>query len=99
MHHRCLSWAMLPWLLFVAWLLVWVPIFQSLEAQGQAPIDFLAYQRAAEALDHGESPYLGPEESRRIWRTFHQLEVDVQEAAPRGEGAARLREILARPQQ
>ena len=97
--HRRLSWSLLPWLIFVPWLLVWVPIFDSLTAQGQAPIDFLAYRRAADALDRGESPYRTPDESRRIWRAFHQLEVDVEAAATRGEGVARLREILARPQQ
>jgi hypothetical protein len=99
MHRRRLSWSLLPWLLFVPWLAVWVPIFESLTAQGQTPIDFLAYRRAADALDRGESPYLEPDESRRIWRAFHQLEVDVQEAATRGEGGAKLREILARAQQ
>lgn len=97
--RRNLSWSLLPWILFVPWLLVWVPVFESLTAQGQAPIDFLAYRRAADALDRGESPYLDPEESQRIWRMFHQLEIDVQEAARRGEGTARLREILSRPQQ
>jgi hypothetical protein len=99
MHRRHLSWSIVPWLLFVPWLLVWVPIFLSLEAQGQSPIDFLAYRRAADALERGESPYLEPAESQRIWRTFHQLEVDVQEAAAHGLGGTRLREILARPQQ
>ena len=76
-----------------------MPIFESMAAQGQSPIDFLAYRRAADALERGESPYLSPEESQRIWRVFHQLDVDVREAATRGEGAAKLREIMARPQQ
>lgn len=97
--HRRLSWSVLPWLLFVPWLLVWVPVFDSLAAQGQAPVDFLAYRRAADALERGASPYGEPEESQRIWRAFHRIEVDVQEAATRGEGGTMLREILSRPQQ
>jgi hypothetical protein len=92
-------WPWLPWLLFGLSLLVWLPIFESLAAQGRAPVDFLAYRRAADALARGEPLYPPPADSQRIWRSFHQLDVDVRAAAARGQGRETLGEALARPQQ
>lgn len=78
----------LIWLLFLLWLLAQMPVVLRLAQQGQMPIDFLAYYRAAEALQAGKSPYLAPEDSRAIWQEFHRREVEVitaQETAGRGQ--------------
>jgi hypothetical protein len=99
LRYRMLYLRHLPWLIFVVSLLVWVPIFGSLAEQGQVPIDFLAYRRAADALERGESPYPEPAESQRIWRYFHQIDGEIRAAAVDGRGQETLREILARPQQ
>jgi hypothetical protein len=47
---------LLPWGLLLAWLLLQVPFFLSVAERGQSPIDYLAYQRGAEAIERGESP-------------------------------------------
>ena len=91
--------ANLPWLFFLLWLLLQVPSFVNLAAQGKMPIDFLAYRLAADALERGESPYLTPDQSRQIWRYFHQNESAVLAADAQGEGQKVLRELDARPQQ
>src|SRR5919199_1212498 len=67
--------------------------------QGQQPIDFLAYARAADALRHDQSPYGTVAQSRAIWRAFHAMEVELRAAAARGAGPAKLREVMRRPQQ
>ena len=89
----------LLWFLFLAWLLLQVAFFLSLAERGQAPIDYLPYQRGAEAIERGKSPYLPPAQSREIFRYFHQIETDLLAANARGEGRAFLNELAARPQQ
>ena len=76
-----------------------MPVFIGLAERGQSPIDFLAYHRAADALKQGGSPYLRPDQSLQIWRSFHQAEVDLRAAAARGQGREMLGELLSRPQQ
>jgi len=87
------------WFFFFAWLLLQVAFFISLAERGQTPIDYLAYQRGAEAIERGESPYLPPAQSREIFRYFHQVEAELLAANARGEGRVFLREFAARPPQ
>lgn len=87
------------WLLFVLWLLTQAAYFIGLDARGLSPIDFLSYQRAAAALERGESPYLPRAQAQAIWRYFHQVEAELEATHARGEGQQMLREISARPQQ
>lgn len=89
----------LLWTLFVLWLLAQLPTFVSLAQQNRSPIDFLAYRVAADAIVRGDSPYLTPSESQRIWHIFHDNETHVLAAGRHGQGQAALREIDARPQQ
>jgi hypothetical protein len=89
----------LLWSLFVLWLFAQLPRFVQLAHQGKSPIDFLAYDVAAQALQHGKSPYLSSEATLEIWRYFHQNERDLFAASARGQGAEALRELEARPQQ
>jgi hypothetical protein len=71
---------------FSLWLASQLPIFFALTERGLVPTDFLAYQRAAEALEKGESPYLSPAQSVAIFRYFHQREAELLAAHARGEG-------------
>jgi hypothetical protein len=88
------------WIIFLLWLPVQVPTFLGLAEQGQMPIDFLAYHRAAQALEGGESPYLSPTQTLHIWRSFHQNEMEMIDAQEReGRGQAVLQEQAERPQQ
>ncbi|MBS0149847.1 MAG: hypothetical protein JSR31_02835 [Nitrospira sp.] len=89
----------LSWLLFAVWLLVSIALVAGLAQHGVVPIDFLAYQRAAEAITKDQSPYATTEESREIFRSFHRLESELQAAQALGEGRGFLREFAARPQQ
>ncbi|MFO0698657.1 MAG: hypothetical protein U0236_05465 [Nitrospira sp.] len=89
----------LSWLLFTVWLLVPLTLVVGSAQRGAVPIDFLAYQRAAEAIAKGQSPYATAGESREIFRSFHRLESELQTAQARGEGRGFLREFAARPQQ
>lgn len=89
----------LLWSVFVLWLLAQLPSFIELARQGRSPIDFLAYDRAAQALQGNQSPYQPPEEVRKIWRRFHQAEQDLYAASAQGQGTATLREQQLRPQQ
>jgi hypothetical protein len=77
----------LCWLLFLLWLLFQVPVFLRLDQQGRMPIDFLAYHRAAAALQAGASPYLSPERTLAIWRGFHQDEMALLAAQAQGAAA------------
>lgn len=88
-----------PWVIFGIYLLLQIPMFLGQAQQGSVPIDFLTYQRAAEALERGESPYGTPQQSQAIWRYFHRNEVELLAAHQRGEGALFLKELVARPQQ
>ncbi|MGH9960164.1 MAG: hypothetical protein ACREBC_24085, partial [Pyrinomonadaceae bacterium] len=97
MNSRYLS--TLLWLFFSLWLVAQLPFFFTLAERGEVPIDFLAYQRAAEALEKGESPYLSPTQSVAIFRDFHQSEAELLAAHARGEGYQFLQELIARPQQ
>ena len=67
----------LLWFLFFAWLLVQVPFFINLSERGHVPIDYLAYLRAAEAIERDESPYLPAAQSLKIFAFFHQFETDL----------------------
>ena len=87
------------WLLFAVWLLAPIALVLDSMERGQVPIDFLAYQRAAEAIAKGQSPYATAAESREIFRSFNRLGSELQAAQARGEGEAFLREFAARPQQ
>ena len=89
----------LLWFLLFAWLLLQVAFFMSLAERGQSPIDYLPYQRGAEAIERGKSPYLPPAQSREIFRYFHQIETELLAANARGEGRAFLNDLAARPQQ
>jgi hypothetical protein len=89
----------LMWGFFLIWLLLQFPAFVRLTDQGQSPIDFLAYQIAADAVQQGNSPYPALEASRRIWLSFHETERELLQANSRGAGQQVLREIAARPQQ
>lgn len=89
----------LLWLLFAVWLLAPIALVLDSMERGQVPIDFLAYQRAAEAIARGQSPYATAAESREIFRSFNRLGSELQAAQARGEGEAFLREFAARPQQ
>jgi hypothetical protein len=89
----------LPWLLFTVWLLVPIGLVAGSAHRGAVPIDFLAYQRAAEAIANSQSPYATAGESREIFRSFHRLELELQAAQALGEGDGFLREFAARPQQ
>lgn len=89
----------LSWLLFAVWLVAPIAVAVDWAEHGVVPIDFLAYQRAAEAIAQGQNPYATATESREIFRSFHRLESDLQAAQARGEGRAFLREATARPQQ
>src|SRR5919202_1062103 len=95
-HRRS---ALLLWTLLLLWLGGQLPQVISLTRQGQQPIDFLAYARAADALRHDQSPYGTVVQSRAIWRAFHRTEVELRAAAARGAGPAKLREVTRRPQQ
>lgn len=88
----------LLWLFFSLWLAAQLPFFFALTERGLVPIDFLAYQRAAEALEKGESPYFSPGQSVAIFRSFHQSEAELLAAHARGEGYQFLQELMARPQ-
>ncbi|MBV9790661.1 MAG: hypothetical protein JOZ51_20880, partial [Chloroflexi bacterium] len=74
------------WSVFVLWLLAQLPIFITLARQGRSPIDFLAYDLAAQALQRNQSPYQSPEAARNIWRRFHQDEQDLYAASAAGRG-------------
>ena len=89
----------LSWLLFAVWLLAPIALVVDSAERGKIPIDFLAYQRAAEAIAKGQSPYATAEESHEIFRSFNRLESELQAAQVRGEGRVFLREFAARPQQ
>lgn len=89
----------LSWSLFAVWLLVSIALVAGSAERGAVPIDFLAYQRAAEAIANGQSPYATAGESREIFRSFHRLELELQAAQALGEGEGFLREFAARPQQ
>src|SRR5919202_698527 len=95
-HRRS---ALLLWSLLLLWLGGQLPQVINLTRQGQQPIDFLAYARAAAALRHDQSPYGTVAQSRAIWRSFHHTEVELRAAAAHGVGPAKLREVNARPQQ
>lgn len=71
----------------------------SLTERGQAPIDYLTYQRAAEAIEEGENPYLQDAQSLEIFRYFHRMETELLTAHACGKGQQILQEYLARPQQ
>jgi hypothetical protein len=71
----------------------------GLAERGLAPIDFLAYQRAAEAIAEGHTPYASPAESREIFRSFNRFESELLAAETLDEGRRFLREAAARPQQ
>ncbi|HEY0738781.1 MAG TPA: glycosyltransferase family 87 protein [Herpetosiphonaceae bacterium] len=96
-RHRWLSGLM--WGFFGLWLLAQLPGFIAQSRQGRSPIDFLAYDLAAQAIQRDQSPYQPPEETQKIWRAFHQDEQDVIAASAQGQGAQVLREQQARPQQ
>lgn len=85
--------------LFAVWLLAPIALVVDSTGRGRVPIDFLAYQRAAEEIAKGQSPYATAEESREIFRSFNRLESELQAAQARGEGRVFLRETNARPQQ
>ena len=89
----------LSWLLFAVWLLAPIALVVGSAERGKIPIDFLAYQHAAEAIAKGQSPYATVGESREIFRSFNRLESELQAAQARGEGRVFLREAAARPQQ
>lgn len=89
----------LSWLLCAVWLLTSIVLVVGSAQRGVVPIDFLAYQRAAEAITKGQSPYATTEESREIFRSFHRLESELQAAQVLGEGRAVLREFATRPQE
>jgi hypothetical protein len=89
----------LSWLLFAAWLLAPIPFVVGLAERGLAPIDFLAYQRAAEAIAKGQTPYATAAESREIFRSFHRFESELLAAQALGDGPDFLREAAVRPQQ
>lgn len=89
----------LSWSLFAVWLLTPIALVVDSAERGKIPIDFLAYQRAAEAISKGQSPYATAEESREIFRSFNRLESELQAAQTRGEGRIFLREFAAQPQQ
>jgi hypothetical protein len=92
--------SILCWILFGVGLLAQLPTFVRLEQQGQMPIDFLAYYRAAAALQAGQSPYLSPQRTRQIWQQFHQDEAAIITAQQQaGRGQAVVLEQAARPQQ
>lgn len=89
----------LSWLLFAAWLLVAITLVADSAERGAVPVDFLAYQRAAEAIAKDQIPYATAGESREIFRSFHRLELELQAAQTLGKGRDFLREFAARPQQ
>jgi hypothetical protein len=89
----------LMWGCFVAWLLLLFLIFLRIADQGQNPIDFLAYHRAADAVQQGHSPYLSLEASRQIWQAFHRQETALLQASTDAARQHELRTIAARPQQ
>ena len=89
----------LLWLLFAVWLLGSVAFVVDSAQRGIVPIDFLAYQHAAEAISKNQSPYATAGESREIFRSFHRLESELQAAQALGEGRDVLREFATRPQQ
>jgi len=89
----------LSWSLFAVWLLAPIALVVGLAERGVVPIDFLDYQRSAEAIAKGQSPYATVGESHEIFRSFNRFESELQAAQALGEGRAFLREAAARPQQ
>ncbi len=89
----------LSWSLFAVWLLTPIVFVVGSAEQGKVPIDFLAYQRAAEAIAKGQNPYATAAESREIFRSFNRLESELHAAQARGEGQEFLRQSIAQPQQ
>jgi len=79
LHYAC-------WLLFLLWLPAQWSYFEDLSERGRLPIDFLTYQRAAEALEDGQSPYLSPAQIHANSRRLHQLDQELRAAYARGEG-------------
>ena len=74
----------LSWLLFAVWLLAPIALVVDAAKRGVVPIDFLAYQRAAEAIAKDQNPYATAAESREIFRSFNRLESELQAAQARG---------------
>jgi len=97
-----MSFRLLPtllWLFLLAWLLLQMPYFMGLAERGEAPIDYLPYQRAAEAMKRDESPYPPAAQSRDIFRSYHQTETELLAAHDRGEGRVFFEELASKPQQ
>jgi hypothetical protein len=90
---------LLHWSCFALWLLAQWLVVVGIARQGQRPVDFLAYERAATALAHAETPYGTPEEARAVWRRFHAQDAAIRGAATRADGRALARAQLAAGQE
>jgi hypothetical protein len=92
-------WALLHWTCCALWLLAQWLIVVGIARQGQRPVDFLAYERAATAVARGTSPYGTPELAQAVWRRFHAQDAAIRGAATLAEGRALARAQLAAGQE
>ncbi len=81
-----------------AWLALLGAVAVAQAQQGQPPVDFLAYQSAAEAIAQGRTPYFSPGEARARWLEMHALEAKLLAAYAAGRGAEAFREVASGPQ-
>ncbi|MEM8858772.1 MAG: glycosyltransferase 87 family protein [Chloroflexota bacterium] len=64
-----------PWVIFAVWgLLIFVGLIDTV-SNGQVPVDYRSYQRAADLIDEGLSPYSSLDESRANWLELHEYVV------------------------
>ena len=85
------------WCLLLIWLAGEGTLLLRAAQRGVGPIDFLSYERAAVALQRGDSPYLPSSQSLAIWRRYHATERELLSAYSVGEGQKVLRDIFSRP--
>ncbi|MEM7127840.1 MAG: hypothetical protein AAF702_16020 [Chloroflexota bacterium] len=72
----------LPWIVFVGWFLLLGLLLVGVIASGELPVDYKAYQQAADAIAESVSPYSTPAESQVMWRTIHELAVLLETDQP-----------------
>jgi len=89
----------LPIVLFIVWTVaLGIGLYGASTRYGDVPIDYLVYQRGADALRHGASPYQTPSQSLAIWRSFHQTDATIRTAHARGMGEQALRAYVQGPE-
>jgi hypothetical protein len=70
----------LPWSILAVVLLLEFGLLLALILGGEALVDFLAYQRAADAIADGRSPYADPATAQEAWRAMHRVLIEGHEA-------------------